>query len=379
MPDFDKLAEYIDTLSRDFDIPASSCAAALEGEVVWSHCSGFSDEARTRPASMRDTYWLYSATKLFTCAALLRLVERGLLSLEDPVSKYLPEYARLTVREGDSLRPARGPMLIRHLFTMTSGLDYDLQRPALKNALSRPGELTTRSLARALAQDPLRFDPGEHFLYSLSHDVLAAVAEVITGQRFSEYLNDSIIRPLGMVDVTFHPTLEQLSRLSAQYAHDYRTPRATPIGQKNTFNICDGWESGGGGLLGTVEDYIRLPAALANGGRAGNGWQVLLPETIRAMSAPRLSRVPLEDFRRRSPADLAHSYGLGVRVLTDPGRSTGSPGQFGWDGAAGAFVIVDPAHRAALFYAQHVCTSYVTYQQIHPTLRRLFAEALNNK
>ncbi len=377
---FDALTDFLDCLREKADIPACECAVTLEGELAYHHCAGFSDAEGTRPASPSDTYWLYSATKVATCTAGARLLEEGRMRLTDPVAAYLPEFRDLTVRDPDgTVRPARTELLIGHLFTMTGGLDYDLAaRPHFQEALRSSGG-STRELAAALAADPLRFDPGAHYLYSMAHDVLGAVIGAVTGGTLGAYIEEAVTAPLGMKDVTFHPTAEQRGRLSAQFAHTGPGGAAVPIGQGNPYVFSDRYESGGAGLLATASDYVKLPAALSLGGTSAGGYRLLRPETVELMRAPRLTGAPLRDFLARSPADRDFNYGLGVRVLTDGSRTAGTPGQFGWDGAAGAFLVVDPAHRAALLYVQHVCQSGPTFQRLHPALRELFDSCLTGK
>ena len=172
--DFSPLSTYLNELAET--VPGYDCILRRGRETLFRQSHG------CRADGM---YWFYSATKLFTCTAALRLLERGRLDLEDPVSRYLPEYASLQVREKDgSLRPARTTLLIRHLFTMCGGLTYDILSPQIRDAKDR----STRGILRAAADMPLAFDPGESYLYSLCHDVLAGVAEAITGLRFADYV-----------------------------------------------------------------------------------------------------------------------------------------------------------------------------------------------
>lgn len=366
---FTQLTELLDSLSERFGIPGCDCAVSVGGRVVYRHSAGFRDEESCCPVTERDTYWIYSATKLATCTAALQLMERGELSLEDPVSRFLPEFGALTVRGSDGIiQAAEGALTIRHLMTMTGGLDYDLERPGLRRALSR-GETSTRALVAALAEAPLRFQPGSHYLYSLCHDVLGGVIEAVSGQRLSERIRETIFKPLGMTETTFHPTGEQLSRLATQYAHLDGKGRHRPIGQQNRFRLSEEYDSGGAGLLSTVDDYIRLAAALSLGGVSADGVRILSEERVRQMGSPALGAVPRGEFSGIRPALADYSYGLGVRTRTKAIPGGAPVGEFGWDGAAGAYVLIDPVNRVAMFYAQQVCNSYITYQELHPLLR----------
>lgn len=369
MANFSELTTFLDSLSTRFGIPGCDCVVTIDGRIAYRHSAGYRDEETKVPVSDSDTYWIYSATKLFTCTAALQLREQGKLELDDPVCRYLPEFGQLTVRAADgTIHPAKETLTIRHLMTMTGGLDYDLNRPALQRSLAA-GAAGTREIVASLAQDPLRFEPGSHFLYSLCHDVLGAVIEAASGMTLAACIRQSITDPLGMADTTFHPTQSQLDRLARQYAHLDEKGTHTPIGQENRFRFTERYDSGGAGLLSTVDDYIRLAAALSLGGTSSDGVQILTRESVELMRTPALGSVQRAAFSGIRPALQCYSYGLGVRTLMeDPG--SGVPiGEFGWDGAAGAYVLVDTTNHVALFYAQQVCNSYITYQYLHPGLR----------
>lgn len=370
---FSELTAYLDSLSHRFGIPGCGCAVAVNGEVVFRHFAGFRDEEAKKPMTGAETHWIYSATKLFTCTAALQLYEQGKLGLNDPVSKFLPEFGALTVKAADgTIHPAQESLTIRHLMTMTGGLDYCLERPALRSAIESGAE-STRELVAALAKDPLNFEPGSHFLYSLCHDVLGAVIEVVSGQLLSDYLDAHIIRPLGLTDTTFHPDAAQLSRLAKQYIHLDEKGNHRPMGQENRFRLSDRYDSGGAGLLSTVDDYIRLASALSMGGGG-----ILKPETVTLMHTPALGDVQRAEFCSLRPAVRPYSYGLGVRTLVDNDGLAAPVGEFGWDGAAGAYALVDTTNHVALFYAQQVCQSYITYQYLHPGLRDALYRSLED-
>ena len=359
--DFTALSAYLDTLT----VPGYDCILRKGRETLFRKHRG------SRPDGF---YWYYSATKLFTCTAALRLWEKGLLSLEDPVSRYLPEFARVQVRREDgSLSPARKPLLIRHLFTMCGGLTYDILNPLIQNAEDR----STRGILRAIAEMPLAFEPGESYLYSLCHDVLAGVAEVVSGTRFADLVRREITEPLGMgEDMTFHPTAAQLARLEPQFDWQGEEKGYRPAPGTNHFCFSDTYDSGGAGLCGTPEAYILLSEALACGGKGRDGYPLLQPETIRLMRTNGLTEKPLRAFRAQERF-RAYGYGLGVRTRMD--RSDGSPvppGEFGWDGAAGAYTMIVPEEEISFLYVQHVRMMGPVYDMVHPRLRDLVWQGL---
>jgi CubicO group peptidase (beta-lactamase class C family) len=372
--DFSKLTAYLDSIP-ELGVPGCDLAVYRDHEMIYRHSAGFRDVEKKEPVRPDDTYCLYSCTKVFTTCAAMQLIEKELLRLDDPVARYLPAYARLTVRNGDALRPAEKPLLIRHLMSMQSGLNYALDTPAIQRVLQETGgQATTRQLVDAKAEDPLEFEPGEDYLYSAAHDVLAAVIEVVSGQQFSAYLKEHIFAPLHLDTVGF--SARDIRRQSAQYMYNELKKAFEPIGpDANSYKLGPHYESGGAGLVSDVHDYITFADALACGGKGPDGAHILSPEMIQLWSANQLeprSRKTFDAWNRRG-----YSYGLGVRTRVDGtfgGR--GAIGEFGWDGAAGAWTMIDPHNRLSAFYAMHVRSYGYSYDVIHPTLRGLIYESL---
>lgn len=359
--DFSALSAYLDTLP----VPGYDCILRRGRETLFRHSRG------CRPDGF---YWYYSATKVFTCTAACRLLERGAISLDDPVSKYLPEFSELQIRQADgSLTPAKNPLLIRHLLTMCGGLTYDIMSPQIREAKDR----STRGIMKAIARMPLAFEPGESYLYSLCHDVLAGVVETVSGTRFSDFVRREITDPLGMENnMTFHPDAEQFARLEPQFDWQGEGKELRPDPGTNHFCFSDTYDSGGAGLCGTAEAYVLLSEALACGGKGRDGYPLLEPETIRLMSRNHLTEQPLRAFRALERFS-SYGYGLGVRTRVD--RKDGSPspvGEFGWDGAAGAYTMIVPDREISFLYVQHVRMMGPVYDVIHPRLRDLVWESL---
>lgn len=377
--DFSRLTAYLDQLKDcPTGIPACDCAVYVRHEEVYRHFSGCSDEQNAVPMNGRETYFFYSATKMFTCVAILQLIERGLLGLDDPVAKYIPAYTLLTVKSGDITRAAKRPMTIRHLMSMQSGLDYDLNAKAILNAKETYGaEATTAQLVDAIAHKPLCFDPGEDYQYCLGHDVLGEVVEVVSGKTFGEYLRENIMEPLGMKDIGFARTPSRMNRLCAQYMRSEQTGENIPTGRDNPYILAPKYESGGAGLIGDVDDYVLLLDALACGGVGRTGARILTPKTIDLYRTPQLTGRSYTTFKRHMR--IGYTYALGVRAMenppADPTRK-GNIGEFGWDGAAGAFALVDPKYELSIFYAQHVRNFGWIYHNAHPIIRSLSYEAL---
>lgn len=376
--DFTRLTDYLDSLSDRFGVPAADCAVYHDHRVVYRHMTGYADDAKTRPVSERDLYILYSATKVITIAAALRLIDEGRLALTDEVARYLPAYERLTVREADgTVRPARTKMRICDAMSMGGGLDYTWNTPAMEALREKFGrEISTIDAVNSFAERPLCFDPGTHFLYSLCHDVIGAVIEVVSGMSFGDYLRTAIFEPLGMTDTTFHPTGEQRARLTEQYLMEGDRVRA--VSKDNLkIDVSDRYESGGGGLISSVNDYLAFAACLANGGTADNGYRLLSPEAVALMHTDQMTTPErAADFARLGRR--GYSYGLGVRTLVDP-RSAGTAapaGEFGWDGAACAYCSMETSTDTAIFFGTQVLNWDAAYTEAHPRLRDLVYEGI---
>ena len=354
--------------------PACELAITKDGKTVYHKAIGHSDAALTKPAAPGDLYWIYSCTKVITCIAAMRLVEEGKIALDDPVSKYLPEYENLMIKQADgTLVPAQNTMTILHLFTMTGGKTHEIT-DTIKAAYAP--DATTLDIVRAMAKDPLIFEPGTHYRYSLCHDVLGAVIEVASGMRLSEYMQKFIFAPLGIKEMGFRPTPEQLARFSAMYT--IKGSAHTPVERtcENVLAFTPQYDSGGAGLLSTVEEYLKIITVIACGGTTADGYTLLKPETIRMMQENRLPPAALNDFV--TTRHFGYGWGLCGRVHIDPIRSLSlSPvGEFGWSGATGSFSMIDPDNHVALFFATHLFGCTYGYHMIQPTLRNLTYECL---
>lgn len=373
--DFSKLDRLLDDMPGR-GIPACEIAVTHDGKLLHRYSVGYSDHAKTKKVSGDTLYRLFSISKTITCTAAMRLIEEGKLSLDDPVSKYIPEYAHLTVEDGaGGVVPCTVPMTVLHLFTMTAGLTYRTDLPSIAAAVQKPGA-TTLDIVRAMAGDPLLFQPGEHYKYSFCHDVLAAVVEIVSGMRFSEYVQKIILDPLGMKNTGLHPTPEHEARFCEMYTHVTHNGTAVERDLSNGYALAPGYESGGAGFFGCTDDLIKFAAALSLGGTAENGYRLLKTETVEMMEQNRLTDAQLAGFIHHK----LHGYGWGLcgRVHMNPvySLSRSSVGEFGWDGAANALILVDRKKRFALYYAAAVMECSYGFSIMHPLIRNLSYEAV---
>lgn len=374
---FEKLKDYIDCLNPEI-IPGCEIIVAQNHQPLFHYTHGFADFNRQQPVSENDLYYLYSATKLFTCTAAAQLLERGLLNLTDEVQKYLPEFGELYVKDGEALRPARTTLTVCHLLTMCGGFTYNLNDEnivAMQRATNHTA--TTRQMLTAIAKMPLSFDPGEKFQYSLCHDVLGGVIEVVSGLTLGEYFKQNIFQPLGITQMGFKPGPDELSRMSAPYTFNAAEQKAVPTTLNNPFVFSTQYESGGAGLFGCAKDYILLADALACGGIGQSGNRILKPQTVDLLRQNHLTPAQFKTFCK---PNSGYSYGLGVRTkIRQQSNNCYSPlGEFGWDGAAGAYIMIDPENALSCFYVQHV-RNHTIYETVHPMLRDLIYQALGKE
>ncbi|MEX0619110.1 MAG: serine hydrolase domain-containing protein [Pseudohongiellaceae bacterium] len=295
------------------------------------------------PMSTETLFRIFSMTKPVVSVATMSLVEDGLVALDDPVAKYIPEYASMGVldEETGAIRPAENVMTVEHLLTHESGLIYGTFDPQsylgqryLQGGSTR-SDITALELAKILGELPLRFEPGTAWHYSRSTDVLGAVLEVAAGQPLDELLKERIFDPLGMGDTSFYIAPSEADRI-AEPAHG---DMANNLEKRPML-------SGGGGLNSTTEDYIRFANMLLNGG-VYRGERIIGESTLDLMTSKYIGdSVSREYFFYGNRGD----WGLGFNLQpTEPGNSD-SPHNFGWFGIGGTDFIVDPANDFFMLY-----------------------------
>ena len=358
---FDRLKDFLDYYLPMLGVPGSDTVIYKDHEEIFRHKSGYDNLKYRTPMRQDALHNIYSCTKLATCVAALQLIERGEILINDPLHVYFPEYKNMQVarRGADGkvrLEKAKNPILIRHLFSMTSGLDYNLRRPSVdKVKKATGGACPTLDIVRALAEDPLVCEPGERYVYGLSHDVLGGVVELISGMKLGDYMKKNIFDPLGMKDTTFEIGQHNYERIASQYEYDSVGRCAIEVlkdSNANRFGLE--YQSGGSGLLSTVDDFILLTDALANGGVGKNGARILSSAAVKLLSSPSLTKEQATYFEIGH--NMGYDYGLGVRIMRDPalGGSLVSKGAFGWDGKKMSLSVSDPENKLAIFHAEEI-------------------------
>lgn len=339
---FTRLTEFLDSFI-EAGIPGYDCIVYHKGECVYRYWNGYSDNERKISMNGTERYNIYSGSKPITCTAALQLYEKGLFGLDDKLSDYMPEFEVMYVKTEDGIKKAENPITIRHLFCMTAGFSYDLESPMLQLAKAETnGKCPTRATMKYLAKEPLLFEPGTRWQYSLCHDVLAALVEVISGMRFGEYVKEHIFKLLGMDTSTFLLPAEELDSICTHYTYDNENNKLEVRSKTPDYRLGTEYESGGAGCVSTVEEYVKYLEAM----RIGN--IILKKESIDLMCTNQLVDEQLKTYWFST-----YGYGLGVRC------SRGNDGltDFGWSGAAGAYLIIDREKEFTAFYVQHVLQS----------------------
>ena len=334
------------------------------GEDVLYAQAGLADIGTQKPISDDSIFRLYSQSKPVTAAATMILVERGLIDLMDGVDKYLPGFRSPKVVDVQgNITPAYRAPWIMELLGMTAGLSYPGEDPAGQYAarvfedahaqILAGGGIPTVEFMNRLGEQPLAFQPGTHWRYSTCADVLGAVIEVVSGKRFGDFLREELFEPLGMVDTAFWVPEDKRERFVTCYK---RTPEGlTPwLDQNLACGVYDrdpAFESGGAGLVSTLEDYSHFADMLLNKGEYA-GKRILSPASVEFMTAPQLN-----DAVRRDLWDSldGYSYGKLMRVCVEPERMAGLAvrGEYGWDGWLGSYFCNMPEQGITILSMQN--------------------------
>ncbi len=388
---FDNLAAFMDRLTN-WKIPGNSVVVYHNNKEVFKYSSGYSDVESKTKMTGDELVNIYSCSKIATVVAALKLYEQGYFLLDDPLYEYIPEFKEMYIKgENGELTKAKNKITIRNLFTMSSGLTYDINSPSLTELKAKTnGRTPTVEAVKAIAKEPILYEPGTRWVYSLAHDVLAGLVEVISGERFQDYVKNHIFTPIDVDDIHYHRDDEIRSRMASQY--NYKTIATTDdivkaqissgglsgvlekVSKEAAHVLGSEYDSGGAGIVVSVPDYAKFASCLANGGVAPNGEKIISKGTIDLLRTNQLSEAQLADFNWKQ--FVGYGYGLGVRTALDRAKSgtNGALGEFGWGGAAGATLLADPENHISLFYAHHMLNPQEEYYQ--PRLRNVLYSCL---
>jgi CubicO group peptidase (beta-lactamase class C family) len=300
-----------------------------EGRIVHLAAVGAADQEQHRPMSVDSMFRVMSMTKPITATAVMILVDEGKLSLDDPVEKFIPAFADAKLKNGE---PVQG-LTIRHLLTHTSGLVGD---QTCKDSLEATASL--------LAARPFGFQPGEKWEYGPSLNVCGRIIEVVTGQRYEDFLAQRIFAPLEMKDTTFVPTSDQRSRIAVVYEPSEDTKTLVPASRLPVDAARETVPNPSGGLLSSAEDMFKFYQMILNGGEL-NGQRVVSADAVRAMTTVQTGELPT-GFTR------GNGWGLGWCIVRNPSGTTEmlSPGTFGHGGYYGTQGWVDPQRKTIFVF-----------------------------
>lgn len=334
------------------EVAGANILVYKDGEEVFYHEAGMRQVQKKLPIQRDTIFRLYSMTKPITAVAVMLLFERGLIDLFDPVCQFIPGFIGQHVEDDIGKSPVSREVTIKDLLSMTSGLVYPkTESPAcqatqevfeaIDEKLLSKEALSTYAIANLLGQCPLAFEPGSSWQYGTSADVLGAIVEVVSGVRFGEFLEQELFKPLGMDDTGFWVPATKRHRLASAYAttkaQELKVYEGNHLGIINGMDRLPAFESGGAGLVSTIDDYAKFTQMLMHQGRHQN-LQILQPRTVKYLTSSTLHPSQQQSF------DLwytlsGHSYGNLMRVMTECSQAgiLGSQGEYGWDGWLGAY------------------------------------------
>jgi CubicO group peptidase (beta-lactamase class C family) len=372
----ERISRITDHLDKNYIAPGkiAGCQAlvARHGHVAYFKSLGMMDRERRKPMADDTIFRLYSMTKPIASVALMTLFEQGHFQLNDPVSRFIPAWRDHKVwvsGEGASMEtvaPAR-PMTMRNVLSHTGGLTYGATNHPVDRVyrelgvMRGPGE-TLAGFAEKLAKVPLRYQPGERWMYSLSTDVCGRLVEVISGKPFDRYLQETIFDPLDMKDTSFMVAQRKLDRFAANYERQAdKTLKLIDDPERSTYLKQPTFFSGGGGLTGTTADYLRFCEMLRRGGEL-DGARILGPRTIDLMrqnhlaGGKDLSAMAIGAFSETAYEGVGFGLGFAMTVGQVEAGALGG-GDYYWGGAASTIFWVDPKEDMVVIFMTQLMPS----------------------
>jgi len=339
---------------------------ARHGKVVHFQCYGMMDVEAGKPMQPDTIFRIYSMTKPIASVALMMLYEEGRFALDDPVSRFIPEFRDLKVyvrstATGVELADLDREITILDLFTHTAGLGYGLLEDTPVEELHRAEaifnprvfvlQVSLQEMIQKVTRLPLANQPGTDWRYSVAHDVIGYLISVISGVPFDAFLRERIFEPLEMDDTGFYVPRDKVDRFAALYeATETDVPRLLDTPATSPFVGPDYHPSGGVGLVSTTSDYLRFTQMLLNGGEF-NSTRLLSRETLEMMTRNHLpdELVPIH-FGPNSWPGMGYGLGFGVHVRSDPAETPASEGTFGWLGWGGTHSWIDPKEELIMLW-----------------------------
>ena len=344
-----RLQRASDAFRREVDkgtLPGLTFMVARRGQIGWFDAIGRQAPGSSAPMAKDSIFRIFSMTKPIVSVGIMMLLEEGHFILNDPVAKFIPEFAsqKVGVETNGQLElvPVQRAMTIQDLLRHTSGITYDHTGNSLVQQLYQQSRLRSRKITNAehatmVASLPLMSQPGAQWNYSRSTDILGRIIEIVSGKTLGAFLTERILAPLQMAETAFHTAADNAGRLAEAFPTDPWNGAKVQL-----FDMLErpAMESGGGGLVSTTMDYARFCQMLLNGGTL-DGTEIIGRKTLQLMASDHLG----PHVKVNSPLmPPGHGFGLGFAVRTHQGMAPfpGSPGQFFWSGMAGTFFWIDP-------------------------------------
>ena len=355
-PMYDRMRFYVDE-----NILSCCATLVMQGtKIVDYKTFGYMNLEDKSPLQEDAIYRMYSSTKLVTSVALMMLYEQGRFKLDDPLGKFMPDFADMQVLTANAssagdVVAAKNPILIKHILSHSAGLSYGFIEPdsvvdqaynKTINVLS-DFSLDLEEFCAEIAKLPLAYEPGTSWRYSVATDVCARLVEVLSGQKFDEFLRDNIFTPLAMVDTDFWVPPEKTSRFTTMNAPtDIFKPMAPGLVKVDDpiagqYNQQRKWLSGGGGLASTVSDYVAFLQMLVNGGE-WNGQRILKDETLALMRTNQLAEGVSVAFPMWAMPGTVFGLGFALKENLQAGDPAGAQGEYHWGGMAGTHSWMAP-------------------------------------
>jgi methyl acetate hydrolase len=338
------------------DVPGVVAMAATDQGIMYEGAFGTRELGKDAAMTPDTVVWLASMTKAITAAAAMQLVERGTLQLDAPAADVVPELAKAQVLAGfdasgtPQLRAPKCAMTLKHLLTHTAGFSQDIFSADIMKYQAATGTPDYTTFENAALTTPLLFDPGERWEYGINLDWVGKIVEAVSGQKLGDYLQHNLFAPLGMHSTSFKISPSQRARLASVHARGPDEALAVfpfELPQEPQF------QSGGAGLYGTAQDYLRFTQMLLHRGTF-NGNHVLQPETVHTMAQNHIGDLNCGELRTVAPP-LAHTanffpgmpqkWGLSFLINTAQTPQGRSPGSLAWAGLANTFFWIDPTKR----------------------------------
>ena len=385
----ERVGDYLRDQIAPGKIPGAIVLIRQHGKTVYHEHFGVRDVATALPMTDDTIFRLFSMTKPITSVVAMQLMEEGKFGLDDPVAKYLPSFADVKVgvekQAGDGAKslelvPPKRPPTVLDLMRQTSGITYgfygdDLVRQAYTKAKIYAGDFDNAEFAERIAKLPLHDQPGTLWQYGHSTDVLGRIMEVVSGKSLLAIEKEKLFDPLGMTATSFYVTdMAKLTLIAKPLPNDsdFR------VGFESYPEVLMKWESGGGGMVSTLDDLARFSQMVLNGGTL-DGRQYLSSKAFELMTSDHVgpgSGVGRDYFY--FPGD-GFGFGLGFGVRTDPGNAkpppAGSLGELKWDGASGCLFVIDRKQDMFFILLEQTPSER---QRIQPTVKRLIYEAMEN-